>query len=113
MDIKEFVESAIIQVVEGVNNASLRIIDSGVRIGSQPSMGSGNIIINTDRELMNSLDFDIAVVAVEKDSTSGGGGIKIAGISLGGSASNENTNHSISRIQFSVPIQFKLSHSND
>ena len=109
MDIKEFVRNTIVQVVEGVNSASLELKESGskVLLGSQVARGVG-VVFNSNGEHINSLDFDIAVVAVEKDSISGGAGLKIAGVNLGGSTKNELSNQSISRIQFSVPIQFAL-----
>src|SRR5688572_26901733 len=106
MDIKEFVRNTLVQIVQGVNSANEEIKDAGAKISSKDigAIREGLTFNKSTGDLVNLIEFDIAVTVNEKDIANGGGGIKVAGlINMGGSMQNENSNQSVSRIKFSVP----------
>jgi hypothetical protein len=109
MDIKDFVESTLVQIVNGVNNANEKLKDTGAIISSKNVRPFGNdTTYNTDTcNLVNLIEFDIAVTVNEKDTANGGIGLKIAGLSIGGGVQNENANQSVNKIKFSIPLTFQ------
>ena len=46
--------------------------------------------------------FDIAVTATEENNISGGGGVKVAILNIGGGSEHSKLNESISRIKFYI-----------
>ena len=55
---------------------------------------------------VHTVEFDIAVTAVDGKETKGGIGIVVGAIGLGSQGRSEERNTSISRIKFKVPIAF-------
>ena len=106
MDIKDFVENTLLQIVNGVNDANKKLIDTGAIISSKDirPMREGTTLNTKTGDLVNLIEFDIAVTVNEKDTANGGAGIKIVGFNVGGTLQNEITNQSISRIKFSIPL---------
>ncbi len=106
MDIKDFVENTLVQIVEGINNANEKLKDQGAKITSKDvrALREGTTLNSRTGDLVNLIDFDVAVTVNEKDTADGGAGIKIAGINIGGKLQNETSNQSISRIKFSIPL---------
>lgn len=122
MKLKEFVKSALTDVVEAVAEA-------------QESAGASGAVINpgSDREnpregqLMASavhvlssqvfypvmpVEFDVAVTVTEGETVEGSGGISVLGIgTIGGGASTSGESTSFSRIKFKVPMAFRPSPS--
>jgi len=106
MDIKEFVGSTLVQIIEGINEANEKLKNTGavisskdvlpIREGTTRNIATGNLV--------NLIDFDVAVIVNEKDIANGGAGINIAGIQIGGTLQNETVNQSVSRIKFSIPL---------
>jgi hypothetical protein len=86
MDLQTFVSETLWQLFEGTKAAITR----GVQVASM----SGH------REVQ----FDIAVTVVQGTGKKGGAGIFVGAIGIGGQATSEATNTSISRIKFSVPV---------
>ncbi len=106
MDIKDFIENSLLQIVEGVNNANEKIKNFGALISSKNvrPLREGTTFNTNTGDLVNLIEFDIGVTVNEKDTTSGGAGIKIAGLNIGGDLQNESVNQRISRIKFSIPL---------
>lgn len=50
------------------------------------------------------LTFDIAVTTTDASGSTGGGGLKVLGVSFGGELQQETQNAIASRVQFSIPI---------
>lgn len=109
MDIKDFVENTLLQIVQGVNSANEKLKDTGAIISSKNvrPLREGTTYNSSTSDLVNLIEFDIAVTVNEKDTANGGMGIKIAGISIGGGLQNETANQSISKIKFSIPLTLK------
>lgn len=55
-------------------------------------------------DLVNLIEFDIAVTVNEEDASNSGMGTKITGINTGGGLQNENANQSVNKIKFSIPL---------
>jgi hypothetical protein len=108
MDIKTFVETSLTQIVEGVNNANTALSDQGAYVSSKNvrPLREGTTYNSSTGDLVNLIEFDIAVTVNEKDASEGGASIKVAGINIGGGLQKENTNQTVSRIKFNVPLTF-------
>jgi len=106
MDIKEFVGSTLVQIIEGINDAKEKLKDSGAVISSKnvEGMRGGTLRNKITGDVVNLIDFDVAVSVNEKDAANGGAGINIAGVQFGGQLQNETVNQSVSRIKFSIPL---------
>ena len=99
MDVKEFVEKTLTQIVAGVNAAEPSMKEHG-----------GGLVSKYDRH-EQPVEFDIAVAASESSEKSAGGkaGLAVAGISvagIGGSVGSSLAEASMSRIKFKVMIDY-------
>lgn len=121
MNLQEFVEKAICQVIRAVAGAatvlaedeatkSAEINPQMLVVYSQPqpspvTQGSGN------RKLVE-IDFDLAVTTSEASSIEGGGklGVAVAVVKLnaGGSKAAESSTGTANRVRFSVPIMLPV-----
>jgi len=106
MDIKDFIETSLTQIVEGVNSANTKLKETGAIISSKNvrALREGTTLNSITGDLVNLIEFDVAVTVNEIDTANGGVGIKIAGINIGGKLQNESANQTISRIKFSLPL---------
>ena len=109
MDIKDFVENTLLQIVQGVNSANEKLKDTGAIVSSKNviPLREGTTYNTSTGDLVNLIEFNIAVTVNEKDTANGGMGIKIAGINIGGGLQSELANQSISKIKFSIPLTLK------
>ncbi|HWN95440.1 MAG TPA: hypothetical protein VNT99_10440, partial [Methylomirabilota bacterium] len=55
-------------------------------------------------DVVQKIDFDVAVTAEKGSETKGGIGIHVGTIALGTQGRSENTNSTVSRIRFSIPM---------
>ena len=107
MELDEFVKSVLSKIVSGIREAQevegvgAFIVPAG--IGGHDYATHPRVSIKA-RLSSTIVDFDIAVTVEDSKSTSGGGGLKVAGIgaNLEGKSSAKDTR--VSRIQFAVPI---------
>ena len=125
MEIKDFIKETLLQIVDGVTSANDELKSKGAYIPTNNVVGEGLLAtLNQERRGTKNhikVDFDLAVVLSQVDSTkldgslktSGEGKLKIApfikigmGASSEGSASNENKNEnqSIHRIKCTIPL---------
>ncbi|WP_155829197.1 hypothetical protein [Halomonas huangheensis] len=115
MELDEFVKSVLVNVLLGVKKAQDA---EGVGAFVVPSWDGGhqypkNSRVSSGARLKSTIiDFDVAVTVESSDRTSGGGGLKIAGIGadLKGEATSKDTK--VSRIQFGVPIMLPENQRN-
>jgi len=107
MELDEFITKVLSKIVSGIREAQkiesdgAFIVPSGIgghNYAKHPRVSISGLLSSTI------VDFDIAVTVEENTTTSGGGGLKIAGIgaNLEGGSSSKDTR--VSRIQFAVPI---------
>ena len=123
MELKDFVKSALVEVVEAVSEAQMDLIEKRAMINPKiyvdnitKTQGQSNLHLkegtgSPHRTLpvyhaVQNIDFDVAVTISDTTKTGGGGRISVIALSLGGEASDEMQTTSVSRIKFSVPILF-------
>lgn len=99
MDIKDFVKSALLGIVEGVQEAIEEHGDRPGVIGAQTTLPEVDV---------QSVDFDIAVTASEKTEGSAGASITVIAAKLGADGKLASENISASRIKFKVPVLMPL-----
>jgi hypothetical protein len=98
MDLKTFVQTTLVQIVEGVEGAISQIARSGKNAKINPFPAHGN---HSDAK---DVDFDVAVTVTDSKSGSGGAGIRIASFQIGGQGEVTVQSHAVSRIKFAVPV---------
>jgi hypothetical protein len=98
MDLKTFVQTTLVQIVEGVEGAISQIARSGKNAKINPFPAHDNHSDTKD------VDFDVAVTVTDSKSGSGGAGIRIASFQIGGQGEVTVQSHAVSRIKFAVPV---------
>lgn len=93
MDLKNFVKQTLLEITGGLKEANHELKGSGADfiLPQQGPVGKEGTIV-----------FDVAVTVTSEDSKTGGGGIKIAVVNLGGELKGTEKHESISRIKFSI-----------
>jgi hypothetical protein len=108
MELKNFVSETLKQVLEGVKTAQSFAKEHGGQInpkGITVSAASTHSQMYTPRgELVQLMEFDVAVTTTEEDKAKGGIGIFVGAFGVGVQGESGNQNSAINRIQFRVPI---------
>lgn len=109
MDLREFIRTAITEIVAGVAEARNEAKRHGASVGSMQLYGyvkEAKVITNEDNHPVAQIEFDIALADTSGASTKGSIGVFLGSVGLGsqGFSQAESTSHS--RIQFSVPVIF-------
>ena len=109
MDIEEFVESTMIQVLGGIKKAREALQTDGENIAPNAQLGRRTapkeLYVSQSEHLMYPVDFDIAVTAEGSSDAGGKVGLKIAGIaSIEGGGSSVNRDSVVSRVKFQIPV---------
>ena len=112
MELQEFIETAIRQIVDGVASAQAAATRKGAAVN--PAFGFVGANAATAHSLIgktgagayvSNLAFDVAVTVAESTDAKGGGKVEVAGLfTLGGSAGTEVRAERVTRLQFAVPI---------
>ncbi|HHF2855212.1 TPA: hypothetical protein ACPJZ8_004438 [Vibrio diabolicus] len=109
MELQQFVKEALTQITLGVKEAQADIRDAGgclnpaVRISHQPSQSHVSSL--SDGQNIYTVDFDIAISVTENSDTSADGKLTVASVlSFGGGASSSESNSTLSKIAFKVPL---------
>jgi hypothetical protein len=111
VELKEFVERSLKDVLKAVHDAGedpqigKQVAPWGIGGAKFPET-SGAVPVHNGS--LTFVKFDIAVTAESADTTKGGGGFKVAvlsiGVSAGGEAASIEKNTAVTRIQFAVPV---------
>lgn len=103
MDLKTFISTTLVQIVEGVAAATATIAE-GTSNASVNPVDVGHDSQKTWGE-PHPVEFDVAVTTTDDTQVGGSLGIKVAGIfSLGGDVHDKSTSASVSRIKFVVQL---------
>ena len=109
MNLKEFVSVTIGQIIDAVQE--IKAEKGNSRVNPKPRGGTlhSNLhqmgfIVSSANELIQQVEFDVALTVTEEKENKGGIGIFVAGVGIGGQRQSENSNSSVSRVKFKVPI---------
>ena len=103
MDIGTFIETTIDGIIEAATGLQKKHGGTGAVISPPQSFNAGGIYDPTDsiaQQRVQLVSFDIALTVGAE--TSGGGGVKVAGI--GGEGSHKRTSEDTSRVQFELAV---------
>jgi hypothetical protein len=115
MDIAEFVEATLCQIIDGVSRAQKATRLAGKHVSeadiinppvmySGDSAPKGKYYATQARNLVHFVQFDVAVTTEATDAVSGGGKIRVLGIGAGAEGSMSSKETVASRVKFEVPI---------
>ncbi len=108
MELKDFVSETLKQVIEGVKMAQEATKESGGKINPKgiytTSTNSNPQLYTENNELVQIIEFDVAITTTEDDKTKGGVGVFVGAFGVGVQGESNNQNSAINRIQFKVPI---------
>jgi hypothetical protein len=106
MTLKDYVRTSLVQIAEGVHEAQelVKAIGGVVSPAPEDTYGGNATPLRTDRGTVRTIRFDIATTVGDGVESKGEGGIFVSAIKLGGGRSSSQTNSSVSRLRFSVPI---------
>ena len=117
MDVKEFVSSTILQVMQAVaeTQAVARELGGYVNPTAQHLGKESNHLGTTALDqAIYSIDFDIAVTVGSESGAEGGGKLHVASvISIGGKAKSADKFESVSRVRFAVPLTLPVDVASD
>jgi len=120
MRLDEFIETSLVQIVEGVKKAQ-KVTKEPNKTGSEADSVNPDIMYSADnapkgkyyasidRNLVHFIDFDVAVTTDTNVEVKGGAGLRVAGIGLGADGKEINQNSVVSRIKFQIPIKLPKS----
>jgi hypothetical protein len=101
MNLSEFVESTLLEIMDGVSRAQDQWHACGRKGHVNPHWGGYEQGEKTLREVA----FDVAVTVEDGTAKEAKGGLRVVSIiEAGGSAKAESKSSSVSRVSFSVPI---------
>ena len=109
MDLKEFVGQALTEIVQGVLNAQSALGKNGKCINPQLSTQQGSLeelgkLVSIQGQLVQAIEFDVAVTATKGKGTKGGIGVVAGVLALGSQGQSNSENSSVTRIKFTVPV---------
>ena len=112
-ELEEFVAETIIQIAAGIRGAQGVVSSIGGQINptsssARPDFGDMRSVETRDDRwsYLQSVKFDVAVTREVGESGSGGGGLHVVGLSLGGKVEGSTSTVNASRIQFTIPVLF-------
>lgn len=108
MELKQFVSESLKQIIDGVNEARSYAEQNGAMVNpTRWSWNSSNVQVKYDPKsgaAIETVEFDVAVTAIEGTETKGGIGVFMGAVNLGSQGASQNQNSSVSRLKFSVPL---------
>lgn len=108
MELSEFVQATLSQIVEGVKKAQADVGKHGAHINpdllSGPSALTSVGLLHTAHGSAQLISFDVALTSVEGSDRKAGVGVVAAVVSLGAGGEKHIENSQVSRVQFVVPL---------
>ena len=109
MDLKDFIQTAVAQIVEGV--VAAQSAAAGHRVVVNPAVDAPRrgapVALGTEASRVTNISFDVAVTGVEGSAAQGSAKLQVAGTwsARAGAETNASGEH-CTRLQFSLPIAF-------
>ena len=109
MQLKNFISQALTEIIHGVSDAQQALGDNGKFINPELSTQQGDHEkhgknVSIQGQLVQIVEFDVAVTATEGTGTKGGIGVVAGFFAIGSQGQSSSENSAVSRIKFSVPI---------
>lgn len=109
VELKQFISQALADIVQGVLDAQQVLGANGKYINPELSTQQGTHekhgkLVSIQGQLVQTVEFDVAVTATEGTGTKGGIGVVAGVFALGSQGQSSEEISAISRIKFSVPI---------
>lgn len=107
MNLQEFIESALTEIVAGVGKASESAKTHGGSIGAMELYGhvrENKILTDAKGRPVVMVEFDIALADANSKDTKGGIGVYLGAVGLGSHGTSRDEASTHSRIKFSVPV---------
>jgi hypothetical protein len=101
MDLKTFVKTTLLEIAEGIKDAQDVV---GTRAGNAKINPETHYGQDKGHGKSTPVDFDVALTVSDKSEGEVHGGLKVAGIGIGGKKAGESTQEVVSRIRFSVQL---------
>ncbi|MEJ1401963.1 MAG: hypothetical protein RPU41_14785 [Candidatus Sedimenticola sp. (ex Thyasira tokunagai)] len=114
MDLEEFVNQTIIQIVKGTANSQSEVKELGGEVN--PDLGASGDQLEKQGFLYSSegpvqvVHFDVALTVMEGTGTKGGIGVFAGAVNLGSSGQSNNETSSVSHVKFSIPLRLPSSY---
>ena len=120
MDLKDFVEQTLVQIIEGVQAAQdktrlthgyvdQRDVVNPRLMERADNAPKGKYYMTQLGEVAQMVKFDVAITTDRSSEAKAGAGIRIAGVGFGGDVSGVDRDSTVSRISFEVPLAFPRS----
>jgi len=108
LELKSFIQQALVQIVRGVEDAQKKIEKSSAEIsptGLHFTLGDGTTVIYKRGEgIVQTVEFDIGVTVSSEKGIEGEGGIGISVVNIGAKGKKRQEREHINRVKFTVPI---------
>ena len=107
MNLREFIQEALVEIVAGVADARKKAAEHGAIIGSTQVYGNtkeAKIITDAIGRTVSLVEFDIALANADSTDTKGGIGVFLGSIGLGSQGTSHGETSTNSRIKFLVPV---------
>jgi hypothetical protein len=117
MELKEFVEETLRQLIDGVSSATDFARQKGAVINPETlefvsDSGQSDMWCEQRGRIASRVSFDIAITASESNEAGGKAGISLAPFRLGAEGKRDWSNQNVSRISFSLQVLLPTSESN-
>lgn len=109
MDLKDFIQTAVTEIVDGVLAAQAAATAHGVAVNPAAQHGprGSHAGRSSDAARLSNISFDVAVTGVEGSVAQGSGRLQVAGTwSARAGAETTAAGEHCARLQFSLPIAF-------
>jgi hypothetical protein len=104
MELKDFIRTTLVEIVEGVAGASAEVANHGAVVGGIPAYGASVPPRHADHRMFSSVEFDIVLARGDSTDTKGGIGVFLGSVGLGSQGASHGETASHSRIKFTVPL---------
>ncbi len=110
LELKEFIQEALVQIVKGVKNAQEDIKETNAEISPTglhfTKEGETRIIFKPGRGIVQTVEFDVAITTIKDAEGRAQVGVPIGDTGLGIGGSKGKKEEYVNRIKFTVPILF-------
>jgi hypothetical protein len=104
MELQEFIRTALVSIVRGVESAQAELKSSKATINPEGIRAQLALEQLKESPAFTNVEFEVAVEVKNSSDQGGSAGIKVAVFSMGVSGKNNNSASHLSRLKFNVPV---------